>query len=643
MDSEHTDEGASMRTGDISRRAFLASAGAVLASVTVPLAPAAAWANGATTSGAASTASAGATADNASPSKIVIVATNDLHGTLENRRNKLGYAALKDYVAAQRELYGEGLVTLADTGDVAQGGIANKLSDGAFPAQAMAAAGYDVAAPGNHDFDNGVETLVQSAEAKNLALTCCNFTDAMGACVFAPYHVIEYPVGADTVRVAYVGVTTPQTRGKSERFKDADGNFIYDFAIDETGDALVSAVQSAVDDARNSAAADYVVLLAHLGQSWSPTIWRSDTLVSKTNGIDAVLDGHTHQLYAQTVTNKDGQEVPIVQAGSKFSAFSRIEIDLAGRTVSASAVASGVAGELVRSWDGEDDEVAALVDEFDEQMAEMTSEHVGTSEVDLVALADDGTQATWLGETNLGDLVADAILSAATAAGSPCDVAFHNSFGIFEDIAAGEVTRGSVMAAFPFDNAVYTLEMSGQQLLDVLEAGCAMLPEPESCLLQPSDGFSYTVRTDIPTPVSHTDSGHKFAGIEGERRIMNATLNGKDVATDGHYVVAAPSGMLVAGSLGMPVPDNADDAVELGHVNDMLVRYIQEDLGGTIGTRYGNATGTGRITVLDHMEDGANAGSSNAGGSLAMAAVTAAAVSAVAVAANSSGPTPPGA
>ena len=623
-----------MRTSNISRRAFLAGAGTVLASVTVPLAPVAAWADGAgdATGSAGSPATDAAGTDATTPSKIVIVATNDLHGTLANRRNKLGYAALKDYVAAQRELYGADLVTLADTGDVAQGGIANKLSDGAFPAQAMAAAGYDVAAPGNHDFDNGVEALVQSAEAKGLTLTCCNFTDATGTCVFSPYHVIEYPVGADAVRIAYVGVTTPQTRGSSERFKDADGNFIYDFAIDETGDALVGSVQAAVDGARNNAAADYVVLLAHLGQSWSPTIWRSDTIVSKTSGIDAVLDGHTHQLYAQAVANKDGQEVPVVQAGSKFAAFSRIEIDLAERTVSASAVASGVTGELVRSWDGEDTEVAALVDEFDEQMAEMTSERVGTSEVDLVALADDGTQATWLGETNLGDLVADAILSAAAAAGIPCDVAFHNSFGIFEDIAAGEITRGNVMAAFPFDNAVYTLEMSGQQLLDMLEAGCAMLPEPASCLLQPSGGFSYTVRTDIPTPVSHNDSGYKFAGIEGERRIMSATLSGQDVTADGRYAVAAPSGMLATGSLGMPVPDNADEAVELGHVNDILVRYIQEELGGAIGSQYGSATGAGRITVLDHVENGAGAGATNAGGSLAMATVTAAAVGAVAVA-----------
>lgn len=611
-----------MQTSGISRRAFLAGAGSVLASVTVPLvSPALAWADDT------------ADADDASQ-KIVIIATNDLHGTLANRRNKLGYAALKDYVAAQRELYGTNLVTLADAGDVARGSIANKLSDGAFPIQAMAAACYDVAVPGNHDFDNGIEALVQSAETTNLALTCCNFTDAVGECVFAPYHVVEYPTGSNTVRVAYVGVTTPQTRGNSENFKDADGNFIYDFAIDETGDALVAAVQDAVDEARGEAAADYVVLLAHLGQSWTPAIWRSDTLISKTSGIDAVIDAHTHECYAQTVENVDGQQVPVVQAGSLFAAFSRIEIDLTEHTVEASAVASGVAGELVRSWDGADDEIAALVDEFDEQIAQMTSEHVGTSEVDLIALKDDGTQATWVGETNLGDLVADAIFSAAEAAGTPCDVAFHDGFGIFEDIGAGEVTRGSVMSAFPFDSAIYALEMSGQQLLDMLEAACAMLPKPESCLLQTSDGFNYTVRCDIPTPVSHTEDAFKFAGIEGERRIVSATLNGQDITASEHYSVAAPSGMLIAGAIGMPIPDNASEAVELGSVNDMLVCYIQEELGGTIGSQYDDAAGAGRITLLDHAEgEGSSVSTGDANSSLTMTAVAAAAVGAVAVAA----------
>ncbi len=617
-----------MQTANLSRRAFLAGAGTVLASVTVPLASTPAFAANASLDAATTTA----------PNKIVILGTNDLHGTLENPRTKLGYAALKDYVAAQCKVYGTDNVTLADSGDFAQGNLSSTLSDGKFPVQAMAACGYDVAAPGNHDFDYGVDALIESAQARNLPLTCCNFTDATGACVFEPYHVIEYPAGSYTVRVAYVGVTIPSTRGTSDNFKDADGNFIYDFAIDETGDALVSAVQAAVDDARANAAADYVILLAHLGQSWTPAIWRSDTLISKTNGIDAVLDAHTHQLYVQALANKDGQEVPVVQTGYKFTSFSRLEIDLNARTATASAVARGVTGELVKTWDGADDEVAALVEEIDEQIAQMTSEHVGTSEVDLIGLADDGTQATWLGETNLGDFAADAMLNAAKAAGVPCDVAFLDPFAICRDIAAGEVTRGSVMEAFPLDRPVYELEVSGQHLLDMLECGCAVLPIPACCLLQPSDGFSYTVRTDIETPVSFSPTNYSLAGIEGERRVTSAELNGRQIEADKRYAVVAPAGIL-AGSFGMPKPDSLDGAVQVGTLNDIVISYITDELGGTIGSEYGDPAGTGRITVLDHMDgEGSAAGDATsagtgAGGSLTMAAVTAAAVGAVAVAA----------
>ncbi len=628
-----------MSLDKLTRRDFVAGAGTVLASVTVALAGGgkafASEGTDATTTGIADGTTNGAAASPAA-SKIVILATNDLHGTLENPRAKLGYAALASYAAAQRELYGTGLVTVTDCGDVSQGDPFSSLCDDQFPARAMGASGYDVAVPGNHDFDNGVEALVQAAATENLALTCCNFTDAAGACVFEPYHVIEYPAASGTVRVAYVGVTTPTTRGSKDIFKDSADNFIYDFAIDETGDALASAVQQAADDARNKAAADYVVLLAHLGQSWSPAIWRSDTLVSKTNGIDAVLDAHTHQLYAQTVANKDGAEVPIVQAGSRFCAISRLEIDLAARTATASAVATGVTGELVRSWDGRDGEVTALIDEFDAKIAQVTGEVIGTTEVDLIGLADDGTQATWLGETNLGDLAADAIFSAAKAAGTPCDVAFHDPFGIFSDINKGEVTQGSLLAAFPYNSTVGLLEVTGRHLLDVLETGCSRLPEPDSCLLQPSAGFAYTVRTDIESPVSFTATGHAFGGIEGQRRITSATLNGQDIETDGRYVVAMPAGMLAKGSVGMPVPENASEATELGKVVDFVVRYIREDLGDTIGEAYGNAAGDGRITILDDAgEQGGAAASSTAstGGSLPMAAATALAVGAVATAA----------
>ncbi|MDO4848407.1 MAG: 5'-nucleotidase C-terminal domain-containing protein [Coriobacteriia bacterium] len=610
---------------DVTRRAFLAGAGTVLASLTVPLAGPAA-----VTLGEEASATAAAAAPEAG--KIVIIGTNDVHGSFKNPVTKLGYAALADFAAAQRQAYGAGNVTLVDSGDIVQGNPAASLTEGEFPAQAVGACGYDVIAPGNHEFDYGIDRLREIAATEGAAYTCCNFTDAKGNCVFEPYHVVEYPTGTETVRIAYVGVTTPTTRGSSATFKNEAGDFIYDFAIDDTGEKLYATVQAAVDDARDAGRADYVVLLAHLGQSWSPQIWQSNTLVANTNGIDAVIDAHTHQMYLQGILNKDGDTVPVVQAGSKFIGFSKLEIDLAARTATASVVATGVMPSIVDSWDGSDAEVAALTAGLDAQIDQMVGEEIGSSEVDLVALAADGSQATWLGETNLGDFIADAILDSADKAGIHCDVALYDGFGICADIPRGAVTRRSALDALACNRKVYALEVSGQHLLDVLEVACAFLPEPDAHLLQVSDGFAYTVRTDIPTPVVVSPATNGFERIDGERRVMSASLNGQVIDPEGRYAIAMQKGMLVTGGWSMPVPDNADDAVLIGTDNECLLNYVQGTLGGMIGEEYGDAGGMGRITIVDHVdsEEGAQTDKADNGVSTQFAVAAGIGVAAIA-------------
>ena len=609
-----------MATKDISRKAFLAGAGTVLASLTVPLAASPVSAFG-------EEASLISTAGGSE--KIVVIGTNDVHGTLKNPKTALGYAALADYADAQREEFGADLVTLVDSGDVMQGNIAVDLSDGSYLAQAVAAAGYDVIAPGNHDFDHGIDRLSEHVAAEGVACTCCNFTDAAGSCVLAPYHVIEYPAGGETVRVAYVGVTTPSARGKSSNFKDEDGNFIYDFAVDSTGEKLVLAVQAAVDDARSTGAADYVVLLAHLGQSWSAVNWRSDTVVGKTNGIDAVLDAHTHQLYVQAVKNKDGQEVPIVQAGCKFMAFSRLEIDPSARTATVSVVATGVAGSLVSSWDGEDAGVAALIDGFNAEIDAQAAGEVGTSEVDLVALADDGSALAWLGETNLGDLCADSMLAAAKQVGVDCDVALCASFDVCADIPKGAVVERDVYEALPFSRKIFALEVTGQHLLDILEVGCALLPEPEARLMQVSDGFTYQINTGVESPVTVSDADCSYVGIEGERRVTAAQLNGRDIDPAASYTIAMQKSMLLNGAWSMPVPDNASEAVEVAADSECLISYIKGALAGTVGEKYADTAGRVKIT----SGEASGAATASEGSGIPVVAIPAVAVGVAAAAA----------
>ena len=584
---------------NISRRTFLTGAGVVLASLTIPLAsgPAAAFADG---------LAATASTDGAATSPVVILHTNDVHCELSNAKTKLGYAALINYAKTQREKYGEANVKLVDAGDNVQGGFEGSFTKGEAPAQVIGACGYDLLIPGNHEFDYGQEQFFALRQTEGVPYVCCNYLDAGGTRVFDAYRVLEYPTAAGAVRVAFVGATTPSTLTSSSpnSFKDKDGNIIYSFCGDESGQKLYDAVQAAVDEARDEGKADYVVLVAHLGETGSISQWRSDAVVAHTSGIDVVVDGHSHEMYVQTVQNKAGEDVVIAQTGTKFQSFGRIEINPADGTATASLDATGIDGvsaELIKEWSGEDATIAELVAKLEGEMEQRKKSPVGTSEELLRCLSDDGL--SWIvrkQETNLGDLCADAVLYFASNRGLVCDLVAVNGGGIRANIAAGTVTYGDLVSVHPYMNQLCSLKVSGQHVLDMLEVGAMKQPEESGGFLQVSEGVSYTVRTDIPTPVVLKDDDSALEGFSGERRVKHARIDGKDIDPAAEYTVAGSLYVLVQGGNCMPIPANAADAVFLGVDVDALTEYIQVNLKGDIGEGYADEAGQGRIVVTDH-------------------------------------------
>ncbi len=597
-----------MSNSNLSRRAFLASAGTVLTSLTFSLAsgPAAAFAADGETDAAALAANDAAADAAVDDSKIVIVHTNDVHCALLNKKTELGYAKLKDYVADQKAKHGDSRVTLVDAGDNLQGDVVGSLTQGDSPAKVIAACKYDLMTCGNHEFDYGMTTFFANRATENTPYVCCNFVDVNGNRVFDAYRVIEYQVGEQTVRVAYVGATTPSTITSSTpaSFKDKDGNLIYGFCGDASGDGLVNAIQTAVDEARSKGDADYVVLLAHLGKTGVVERWRSDTVVSKTSGIDLVLDGHSHEMYTEPAKNKNGQDVPIVQTGTKFASFSRTEIDPVTGTATVALDATGVTAELIKSWDGSDPEVAELVAQLQAELEKQTKTVIGTSSVDLYAYEDDHfTWAVRSHETNMGDLVADSMFYTASNMGKACDLAFVNGGGVREDIKAGDVTYGDCVSVLPYNNQLAWLPVTGQHILDMLEIGAAKQPEAAGGFIQVSEGVTLTIRTDIPTPVVLNGDGSAVEKIEGERRVKNVCLYGKPIEADKTYNLVSINYILVGGGNAMPVPGNAADCEFLGVDVDALIDYVKTNLKGQIGKGYENAAGAGRIHITDHAEE----------------------------------------
>ncbi len=599
-----------MSKTNLSRRGFLASAGTVLASLTFSLAsgPAAAFAQDqdAVTPPSGDDGEKGTVDD----SKIMIVHTNDIHCALSNKTTELGYAKLANYVATQRAKYGDERVSLVDSGDNIQGDTSGSLSQGELPARVIGACKYDIMTCGNHEFDYGMETFfrVRQTEQKaheGLSYTCCNFLDASGCRIFDAFRLVDYQVAGKTVTVAYVGVCTPSTLTSSTpaSFKDQDGNTVYSFCGDTSGAKLYEVVQKAVDNARNFGEADYVVLLSHLGQKSVITPWRSDTVVANTRGIDLVLDGHSHEEYVQTVKNADGQDVVIVQGGTKFSSFSSSTIDPATGQATVQLTATGVASELITKWDGSDPEIAELVAQIDQELSGQTSRVIGKSLVDLRVFEDEThAWAIRKQETNMGDLVADAYFYRASNLGRKCDLAFGSGGCIREEIHPGDVTYGDCISVLTFNNQLACLKVTGQHILDMLEVGCRKQPQISGGFLQVSEGVTYTVRTDIPSPVVMSDDSSYVERYDGERRVKDACIDGKPIDPNATYDLVTIDYVLIGGGDAMPIPDNANDVELLGLETDALIEYVQVNLKGVIGEDYANANGAGRIKITDHAD-----------------------------------------
>ena len=516
---------------------------------------------------------------------IAILHTNDVHCGVgqtfdeDGAATSIGYAGVSQALKDAEAVYGADNVTLVDAGDAVQGKPLGTLSQGADLVDIMNQVGYDLAIPGNQ-----MDQLHELVDRSNAAYLSCNF-DNLGtaATEFSPYTIETY----GNVRVAYVGISTPESLTKSNpaHFKDASGTDIYGFCEDETGQMLYDRVQQTVDEARANGA-DYVVAIGHLGQSGVATRWRSDTVIANTTGIDVLIDGHSHEQYEQRVANKAGRDVLLAQTGTQLQTYGEVIIHPTTGKIEARLVEPPVA---------QDPGTAAFIKDIEDRLSETLDKVVARTEVTLVAVESDARQdwAVRVRETNLGDLAADAVRASLGA-----DIGFMNGGGIRSDVAMGDVTYGDAIAVLPFGNTLCKVEATGQTIVDALEMGARLYPEPNGGFLQTS-GLTYEIRSDIPSPVK-LDEKNVFAGIEGERRVQNVRVGGEPIDLGKTYTVSSITYLLQDGGDGFSMFKNAKVLVsEQGLDYEALIAFMQDDLGRVIraDSIYADENGTGRILV----------------------------------------------
>ncbi len=515
--------------------------------------------------------------------EAIVLYTNDVHCKTD------GYPVLAAY---RQQMIDDGYdVAVVDAGDYVQGGLLGSVTRGEAIIELKNAVPYDVSVPGNHEFDWGMARFLELRKGAKYAEVCLNLEDLKtGRPVLDAYKIIEL-AGR---RVAFLGLCTPESYTKStpKHFEDVEGNQAYGFGES----TFYEKVQATVDAARTDGA-ELVILVSHLGTNGVTWRWSAPAVISATRGIDAVIDGHSHEVVVGArYKNADGKEIPYSQTGARFMFFGKMTISKNGAIRTDLVTPSEMKPES-ESAKKAFDNVQAIVEKQEEKLAYL-NEKLGVAEVPLVTHdPSNGLRLVRSAECSMGDFVADAYRAVLDA-----QMGIVNGGGLRSSISVGDVTRYDLMNVSPWNNEMCVVELPGQKILDMLEFQSRNLPDGECGGFLHVSGMSYEVDTTIQSPVKIDEKGF-FAGFkEGmARRVQNVHVGDDIMQPENIYQVAGTVFVLLDGGDGMAAPEDVQ-VVKRGDLPsdaECLVKYFTEILGGCVTEEnYPSPFGDGRIKIL---------------------------------------------
>ena len=531
----------------ISRRNFLKAAGVTTA--------AAAMAVGAPAASACWTGE---------KSEVTILYTNDVHTYIDKQAPELTYAA----IAALKQSYQNAgkKVLLVDAGDHVQGTAYGSMDQGASIIELMNAAGYDAATPGNHEFDYGMDRAKELMRDADFPYLSCNWVDLRTNLRVLPEIKVFVRGG---VRIAFVGITTPETFTKSTPayfMNEAQTKYIYDILGGEDGQKLYSAVQKAVDKAK--CLADVVIGLGHLGVDPSSSPWTSEEVIAHTTGFDAFIDGHSHTVMEnKQVADASGRLVTLTQTGSYFANVGEMTIAPDGT----------ISTRLVSTYDQEDVAVAAEQAAWVNTVDDMLGEKIAVADTKFyITDPATGKRRIRSGETNLGDFVADGIYTYFNEVEQlHCDIAIMNGGGIRSDEDAGYWTFKTCKQVSPFGNVACLMSVTGKQIQDALEfaARFAGAEGKENGGFLQVAGATYEIHTDIPNTVQTDDKNVWIGSATGTPRVQNVKIYDRHTGT---YEPLDPAKTYALAGMNYTLR-NLGDGFAMFDGAELIKDYVSED------------------------------------------------------------------
>ena len=497
-------------------------------------------------------------------SDVTILYTNDVHTYIDKQSPKLTYAAIADLKQSYQNAGKD--VLLVDAGDHVQGTAYGSMDEGASIIKLMNAAGYDVATPGNHEFDYGMDRAKAIMKEADFPYLSCNWVDLRTTLRVLPSVKVFVRGGR---RIAFVGVTTPETFTKSTPayFMDkAQRKYIYDIQGGEDGKKLYDAVQKAIDKAK--LLADVVIGLGHLGVDPSSSPWTSEEVIAHTSGFDAFIDGHSHTVMEnKQVQDASGKAVTLTQTGSYFANVGEMTIAADGT----------ITTKLIPTHEGMDATIAAMQTSWVNTVDDMLGEKIAVGDSDFyVSDPATGKRRIRSAETNLGDFVADGIYTYFNEVEKlHCDVAIMNGGGIRADVPAGDWTFKTCKQISPFGNVACLMSVTGKQIQDALEFAARFAGEDgkeNGGFLQVA-GATYEIHTDIPNTVQTDEKNVWIGSATGTPRVQNVKIYDK---ASGSYLPLDPGATYALAGMNYTLR-NLGDGFAMFEGAELIKDYVSED------------------------------------------------------------------
>lgn len=497
--------------------------------------------------------------------KTIIIHSNDTHGAVA------GFSYMPEL---KRGLEAQGATVITvDAGDFSQGTTYVSLSKGESAISIMNEAGYDIVALGNHEFDYGYEQIMNNLKGAEFNVICSNVFK--GNKTIVDENII-YEVGE--LKVGFFALLSPETQTK------VNPGLIQGLKFSE-GEELYKVAQKQVDKLRKEC--DVVICIAHLGVDNESIGNRSIDVYNNVHGIDFIIDGHSH-----TVMENYGEHQNIQQTGTQFAYIGMVIIDNEG---------GNVVGHRLVDTAGLTHDTTSYA--MAQNLINTVEEQYGAKFAETSVFLDGTKSHVRSYETNLGDLITDSMIWSVTnetelKVSKDKVVAVTNGGGIRADIKAGDISRNDVFTVLPFGNTIAVNYVTGEELLETLEASTYCTPDSVGGFPQIA-GMKIRVDTTKAFDKGDQYPGSTYCKPNSINRVTILEVNGQPFDKNETYAVVTNNFLAAGGDTyyafkrAYDAGNGFDTSIPL---DEGLVHYIQWELEGKIGDQYKEAQG--RIEIV---------------------------------------------